>query len=371
MRPAKLSLILVLCLAICSGAASEDKKKHMIVEAGAAARQVNNHPRSYTTNGQSNTTCSGSGNVNGTAIQTSPTTTNVSGTVDTNTDCSTTYRPPQTVHGNRVTVDNAAWVTDVATGDQYLIQCTANWVGSKCSYLTGGRYAADVEGNTMWINGMKGMKKETAKYHVLQFVKGSATPVTSASASPAAVRQSSTQSSQSTMTNAPTPSSDAEVQISSDPSGADIELDGNFVGNTPSTLKVAAGNHSIRMIKNGYTIWDRKIVVTRGQINVSAELIPLPNSPTTDATNRTDQAVKQSTPQSPPSAALVMTSDPSGAEIYADGTLVGKTPMRLGLAPGQHYLRLFMNDYKNWSQLVTVAAGPDIQVDAKLEKSDH
>jgi hypothetical protein len=53
-----------------------------------------------------------------------------SGRASTDTNCNTTYTPPKTVSGNRVTVDNAAWVTDVLTGDEYLIQCTAGWVGS-------------------------------------------------------------------------------------------------------------------------------------------------------------------------------------------------------------------------------------------------
>jgi hypothetical protein len=73
---------------------------------------------------------------------------------------------------NRITVDNASWVIDTNTGDRYLIQCTANWAGSKCSYLNEGDYKATLEGNSMWITGMKGMKEMTAKYHVLQYVPG-------------------------------------------------------------------------------------------------------------------------------------------------------------------------------------------------------
>ena len=165
-----------LCCALCLSIRADDKKKHMVVAAGRAAQQVNNHPWSYTTPGQANTNCTGNGTVNGTATDTGYGTTNINGTVNTNTDCNTTYTPPRTTNGNRITVDNAAWVTDLDTGDEYLIQCTANWVASKCSYLNDGNYKAALEGNNMWITGMKGMKEMTAKYHVLRYVQASRTP---------------------------------------------------------------------------------------------------------------------------------------------------------------------------------------------------
>jgi hypothetical protein len=157
-----------LCFFVASPLLAGDKKE-MIVAAGEAARQINNHYWSYTTPGRANTNCSGSGTVNATGTTVGSTTT-VNGTVSTDSNCNTTYTPPQTMNGNRITVDNSAWVTDTATGDQYLIQCTANWRGSKCSYLTGGTYKAALEGNDMWITGMKGMKEATAKYHVLRFI---------------------------------------------------------------------------------------------------------------------------------------------------------------------------------------------------------
>jgi len=53
---------------------------------------------------------------------------------------------------------------------------------------------------------------------------------------------------------------------------ADIEMDGSFVGNTPSTIKLAAGEHLITVKKTGYKNWDRKIKVSGGSVNLSAEL---------------------------------------------------------------------------------------------------
>jgi hypothetical protein len=64
----------------------------------------------------------------------------------------------------------------------------------------------------------------------------------------------------------------AEITIVSTPAGADIELDGAFVGSTPSTIDVTAGDHVIALKKSGFTPWDRKIKVTGGKIQISADL---------------------------------------------------------------------------------------------------
>jgi len=64
----------------------------------------------------------------------------------------------------------------------------------------------------------------------------------------------------------------ATMQIESTPPGADIELDGSFAGNTPSSLGAATGEHMIRISKPGYKAWERKIRVSTGTVKVLAEL---------------------------------------------------------------------------------------------------
>ncbi len=68
------------------------------------------------------------------------------------------------------------------------------------------------------------------------------------------------------------PVSVAQLQISSVPADADIEIDGNFVGNTPSTVGVAAGQHELVVKKSNYKPWEKRITVTSGQIRVNAVL---------------------------------------------------------------------------------------------------
>jgi hypothetical protein len=66
------------------------------------------------------------------------------------------------------------------------------------------------------------------------------------------------------------PSTNAELEIASIPAGAEIQLQGSFVGTSRSTIGVAAGDHTIAMNKNGYNLWDRKIKVDGGKISVAA-----------------------------------------------------------------------------------------------------
>ena len=67
-------------------------------------------------------------------------------------------------------------------------------------------------------------------------------------------------------------SNNSDVAVTSIPAGADIELDGAFVGNTPSTITVIAGEHTITLKKSGFSTWERKIKVSGGNVQISAEL---------------------------------------------------------------------------------------------------
>lgn len=55
----------------------------------------------------------------------------------------------------------------------------------------------------------------------------------------------------------------AKVTITSEPSGAEIELNGDFVGSTPTTLEVLEGSHELA-IKSGSRIWRRSIKIHAG-----------------------------------------------------------------------------------------------------------
>jgi hypothetical protein len=64
----------------------------------------------------------------------------------------------------------------------------------------------------------------------------------------------------------------SRLQFVSNPIGADIEVDGAFVGSTPSEVELAVGDHGITITKLGYQTWRRMVHVTGGEATVNAGL---------------------------------------------------------------------------------------------------
>jgi hypothetical protein len=60
------------------------------------------------------------------------------------------------------------------------------------------------------------------------------------------------------------PEEAATVVFRSTPDAAEIILDGKFMGNTPSTLRVSPGEHKISLQKSGFVTWQRTMTVNWG-----------------------------------------------------------------------------------------------------------
>jgi hypothetical protein len=132
---------------------------------------------------------------------------------------------------------------------------------------------------------------------------------------------------------------EAGIEITSVPAGADVELDGNFIGNTPSTVGVSPGEHTISVKKTGYKRWERKIKVSSGKVNVFAELEADVKQKSAEGAATAATASEESKQKTEPAAsenpvvpvaqtngtaspstsesfgAVSFTSDPSGAEV--------------------------------------------------------
>jgi hypothetical protein len=67
-------------------------------------------------------------------------------------------------------------------------------------------------------------------------------------------------------------SGQTSLAVESSPTGADIEVDGNFVGSTPSAVSVPSGSHEIIVKKKGYAPWIRTMNVTGFIVHLNAEL---------------------------------------------------------------------------------------------------
>jgi len=64
-----------------------------------------------------------------------------------------------------------------------------------------------------------------------------------------------------------------KCSFSSTPSGADVMLDGRFVGSTPSVIGVTEGAHVVVVSMAGFARWKRELTITRGsELTINAVL---------------------------------------------------------------------------------------------------
>jgi hypothetical protein len=149
-------------------------------------------------------------------------------------------------------------------GKAYLISCAQNAgarfaqgfaAGSGASTVTGCRVPPGTY-KARWDNG---------RLKILHEKNGKAKETTFAVLSSVAIP---------TKQNSSTPDVGEKTVLvfSSIPAGADIGLDGSFVGQTPSSILALPGDHDVRVSKTGYRPWERTIRTSGGNVTVTAEL---------------------------------------------------------------------------------------------------
>ena len=69
------------------------------------------------------------------------------------------------------------------------------------------------------------------------------------------------------------PQADGKVSVVSTPEGADIAVDGAFVGNAPSAIKLPPGKHVIAVSQGGFKTWSKEVTVFAGsEVSLKATL---------------------------------------------------------------------------------------------------
>jgi hypothetical protein len=129
------------------------------------------------------------------------------------------------------------------------------------------------------------------------------------------------------------------LEVSTDPSGAHIFLDGTERGVTPATLeRVPAGHCTLNLSLPGYHEALLSVsVLDRQTVKVFAHLVP-----GTEITT----------------GVLVVESNPSSATVVLDGEKKGITPITLDSLPdGIHSLHLDLTGYQSFDRQVQVTAG--------------
>ena len=134
--------------------------------------------------------------------------------------------------------------------------------------------------------------------------------------------------------------------VNSTPEGATIILDDTITGEvTPATISIEPGYHELRLELTGYQDYFETFTVDEG------------------ATYPVDATLEIAYDTS-----LQMSSVPSGASIYIDGTYTGLiTPNTIeGLATGNHFLRLYKAGYNEYNESCYLVEGTPYIVNADL-----
>lgn len=140
---------------------------------------------------------------------------------------------------------------------------------------------------------------------------------------------------------------EGSISIISNPSGASVYLDGAYMGETPLSLD--------NVISKSYTI----IVKKSGS-----------NSKTLSLSLGAGGAENLDVLLESLSGSISISANPSGANIYLDGTFKGTAPTTLSSVPiGSHVIKLTKSSYNDISKTVTVNSGQMTYVSENLKST--
>ena len=135
----------------------------------------------------------------------------------------------------------------------------------------------------------------------------------------------------------------SNVELTSEPPGAEIFAGDERVGVTPATVELLEGTHQVSVVREGFKAWDGT-VVARPNVDQALPLIQL----------------------EPANAKLLVKSIPRTANVTVDGRYRGQTPITLALSPDVDYeIGLSKAGYGGTSRKIRLgaAASESITVD--------
>jgi len=131
------------------------------------------------------------------------------------------------------------------------------------------------------------------------------------------------------------------LNVASDPSGAELRIDGDVVGRTPlEALSLPAGEYRLELRAPRYLPLQQSLTVAGRQREQSLQLA-----------------------LAPAWADLRIESQPPGATVLVDGEPRGETPADIDVLQGEHELGLRLTGYAPWDTAIDVAAGGARQLD--------
>ena len=136
----------------------------------------------------------------------------------------------------------------------------------------------------------------------------------------------------------------SSLVITSDPAGADVYIDGKFMGKTPLEVpSLSPGQVKISITRAGYSDWQTDVDLTEGiRKEVNASLAGTFGS-------------------------LSVTSNPAGAQVFANGQPIGVTPLiSKRTSAGSVEVKVVKEDFAEWRTTTHIAAGKESKLDAEL-----
>lgn len=137
----------------------------------------------------------------------------------------------------------------------------------------------------------------------------------------------------------------ATVGLSSNPPGAEILVDGEVVGVTPSNTEILQGSREVTVKLVGHKVWQDNLVVVAGE----------------------DFFIPAVTLE-PADGLVFIRSTPSAASVTIDGEFKGLTPLEVALPPGRrHEITLFKAGYESGRRSITTAPDGETAVNINLQ----
>jgi formylglycine-generating enzyme required for sulfatase activity len=137
----------------------------------------------------------------------------------------------------------------------------------------------------------------------------------------------------------------ADYEVDSQPSGAELSIDGTRSGTTPHSGELIEGRRVVKLTRNGYKPWVQTLKVVAG-------------TPVKLGTVVLTEADGQ----------LHLDSTPPGASVTLDDNFVGHTPLELAVAPGKaHRLHLLAEGYLPAERDLNLAAAAMESLQVTLE----
>jgi serine/threonine protein kinase len=171
--------------------------------------------------------------------------------------------------------------------------------------------------------------------------------------------------------NVPLTAAGATLNISSEPKGAQITVDGSDTGRvTPAQLQVANGEHRIFLSLDNYRPASVATQVQDGQVFNYAPVLQLVNAAAPAESHKQNSSSAQRVPTTGMKMGIIdVRSTPPGAYIVINGRNSGKsTPQHMSLPLGRYFLTLKLDGYTPVTQIIDVEEGKPVIVNQSLER---